>query len=124
MGLARIWPRWRRTTRRWASRPRRARARRRATATSSEHAAKEQLHEGGSSRSRESLPASRKQIVDRQRVSTLSLKDLRVSTPEIGVFSAPTFWCSLALRISLEVAELPGRLASLSPCHRACREKK
>merc|ERR1712014_157438 len=81
-------------------RPRRARARRRATATSSEHAATEQLHEGGSRRSRKSLPASCKQIVDRQLVSTLSLKDLRVSTQELGVFSAPTFCCSLALHIS------------------------
>merc|ERR1712087_1028067 len=108
----------------WASRPRRARARRRATATSSEHAPTEQLHEGGSRGSRKSLPARCKQLVGRQRVSTLSLKDLRVSTQEIGVLSAPTFCCSLALRISLEVAELPGRLASLSPCHRACREKK
>merc|ERR1711897_80746 len=103
-------------TRRWASRPRRARARRRATATSSEHATTDQLHEGGSRGSRKSLPARCKQIVDRQRVSTLSLKDLRVSTQEIGVFSAPTFCCSLALRISLEV---PNCQAASRHCHLA-----
>merc|ERR1712157_366464 len=93
------WRRWKRTTRRWASRPRRARARRRVTATSSEQAATEQLREGGAHRSRKRLLASRKQIVDRQRGSTLSLKDLRVSTQEIGVFSTQTFCCSFARRI-------------------------
>merc|ERR1711933_367859 len=85
--------------RRWASRPRRARARRRVTATWAEQAATEQLREGGAHRSRKRLLASRKQIVDRQRGSTLSLKDLRVSTQEISVFSTQTFCCSLARHI-------------------------
>merc|ERR1712087_672029 len=101
----------------WASRPRRARARRRATATSSEHAATEQLHEGGSRGSRKSLPARCKQLVDRQRVSTLSLKDPRVSTQEIGVLSAPTFFCSLALRISARGGRIarPPRVTATLP---------
>merc|ERR1711963_756525 len=92
-------------------------ARRRATAMSSEHAATEQLHEGGSRGSRKNFHARCKQIVDRQRVFTLSLQDLRVSAQEIGVLSAPTFCCSLALRISARggrIARPPRVTATLS----------
>merc|ERR1712228_169565 len=115
------WRRWRRTTRRWASRPRKARARKRATATSSEQGTIKQLHEGGARRSRKTLFASCKHVVDRQRVSTLSLKDLRASTQKIGVFSTMTVYCSLARRISTRggrTARPPRVLATLT---RACR---
>merc|ERR1712083_102915 len=75
-------------------------ARKRATATSSEQGAIKQLHEGGARRSRKTLFASCKQVVDRQRLSTLSLKDLRLSTQKIGVFSTMTVCYALARRIS------------------------
>merc|ERR1712228_26753 len=114
--LVRTWQRWRRTTRRWASRPRRARARKKAMATSSEQAATEQLQKGGAHRCRETLLASCKQVVHKQRVSTLSLKDLRVSTQKIGVFS-PRRLSAFHLHDTPrpEMAESLDRLVSLPP---------
>merc|ERR1712083_363695 len=85
--------------RRWASRPRKARARKKATATSSEKGAIKHLHEGGARRIRKTLSARCKQVVDRQRLSTLSLKDPRASTQKVGVFSMMTVCRSFAQRI-------------------------
>merc|ERR1712113_597668 len=99
-------------------RPRKAKARKRVTATSSEQGTIKQLHEGGARRSRKTLFASRKQIVDRQRVSTLSLKDLRASTQNIGVFSTMNVYYSLARRNSTRggrIARPPRVPATLTP---------
>merc|ERR1712151_226555 len=92
--------------------------RKRATATSSEQGALKQPHEGGARRSRRTVFASCKQVVDGQRVSTLSLKDLRASTQKIGVFSTTTVCYSLALRISTRggrIARPPRVPATLTP---------
>merc|ERR1712113_949758 len=108
------------------SRPRKARARKRATATSSEQGAITQLHVGGARRSRKTLFASSKQVVGRQRVSTLCRKDLRASTQKICVFSTMTVCCSLGRRISTRGGRIarPPRVPATLTTPRLQRKKK
>merc|ERR1712085_99088 len=75
--LAKTWRRWRKITRRWASKPRRARARRRVMATSSEQAPAEEVRDGGAHLDRKLLFASCELNVEKHMcVSTQSINDL------------------------------------------------
>merc|ERR1711957_328497 len=100
------WRRWRKTTRRWASKPRRARARKRVMATSSEQAPAEEMHDGGAHLDRKLLFASCELNVEKPCVFPHSRSTAcTLATQDVSVLPTKTHCCSLAVFFGSGLAE-------------------
>merc|ERR1712228_262632 len=89
--------------RRWASKPRRARARRRAMATSSEQAPAGELHDGGAHRvARICLQV----VIDKQCVFHSLSAACKLSAQDVDVFSTKTSCYSLAEHIQIRAGRI------------------